>query len=257
MRTKTLWVAVLLAMGVLALSGCNKANTPTENPSGENVEIANPASVYCEEQWGNLVLEGGSWICMFEDGSYCEEWAYFRNECQPGEIIYNTVEEQPKMWMANPASVYCVEQGGESIIMEDEEWNQYWVCRFANWTEVEEWEYFRANNLTEWTSEIYSEEDLAAAKDVIMNRVNEWEVVVESFEVNYAWDEMSTDNLPYCQSLKPDAVECAVFTSSFHIPEQDVQMAGAFEPNADIYGYGWYLGRATAGDWEILTNGFD
>jgi hypothetical protein len=31
---------------------------------------------------------------MFEDGSYCEEWAYYRGECQPGEIIYNTVEEQ-------------------------------------------------------------------------------------------------------------------------------------------------------------------
>jgi hypothetical protein len=30
---------------------------------------------------------------MFEDGSYCEEWSYFRNECQPGEIFYNTISE--------------------------------------------------------------------------------------------------------------------------------------------------------------------
>jgi hypothetical protein len=33
-------------------------------------------------------------------------------------------------------------------------------------------------------------------------------------------------------------------------------MAWAFEPNTDINWYSWYLGRATAGEWEILTNGF-
>jgi hypothetical protein len=31
---------------------------------------------------------------MFEDGSYCEERAYKNGECQPGEIIYNTVEDE-------------------------------------------------------------------------------------------------------------------------------------------------------------------
>jgi hypothetical protein len=34
-------------------------------------------------------------------------------------------------------------------------------------------------------------------------------------------------------------------------------MAGAFEPNADINGWGWTLGRSTAGEWEVLSNGFD
>ena len=254
---KTLWLAVILWLGTVLLAGCNKTNTPVENPSEENVGIANPASVYCEDQWGTLVLEEGSWICMFEDGSYCEEWSYFRNECQPWEIFYNTIEEQPEIWMANPASVYCIEQGWESIIMEDEEWNQYWVCRFADWTEIDEWEYFRANNLTEWASDIYSEEDLAAAEAVILNTVNnEWNVMVESFDLSYAGDEISANNLPYCQSLNPEVVECAVFTSNFYIPEQDVEMAGAFEPNSNINGYGWYVGKTTAGEWWVLTNGF-
>jgi putative hemolysin len=45
-----------LAIGALTLAGCNKSNTPVENPE-EEVEIANPASVYCEENGGTLNLE--------------------------------------------------------------------------------------------------------------------------------------------------------------------------------------------------------
>ena len=89
MKKTTLWIVALLAVATLA--GCNKA--PVENPN-ENAEIANPASVYCEENGGTLVLEEGAWLCMFEDGSYCEEWAYKNGECQPGEIIYNTVDDE-------------------------------------------------------------------------------------------------------------------------------------------------------------------
>ena len=88
MKKTTLWIVALLAVATLA--GCNK--TPVENPD-ENAEIANPASVYCEENGGTLTLEEWAWLCMFEDGSYCEEWAYKNGECQPGDIIYNAVED--------------------------------------------------------------------------------------------------------------------------------------------------------------------
>jgi len=51
--------------------------------------LANPASVYCEEQGGTLEMreeEGGTaGYCIFKDGSECEEWAYFNEECVPGE----------------------------------------------------------------------------------------------------------------------------------------------------------------------------
>ena len=86
---RTLGLVALLAMGALTLSGCNK-NAPVENPD-ENAEMPNPAAVYCEENGGTLNLE--EWLCMFEDGSYCEEWAYQRWECQPGEIMYNTIDD--------------------------------------------------------------------------------------------------------------------------------------------------------------------
>jgi hypothetical protein len=127
------------------------------------------------------------------------------------------------------------------------------MCRLADGTEVEEWEYYRANHpVTE-----LSAEDLAAAEAVIRNEVeNRWDVKIESLEVAYAGDEISSANLEYCQSFNAEATECAVFTSSFHIPEQDTVMAGAFEPNTDITGWSWYLGKNAAGEWEILSNGF-
>jgi hypothetical protein len=51
--------------------------------------MANPASVYCGEQGGRLEIrsdaQGNEYgICIFNDGSECEEWAFFRGECQPG-----------------------------------------------------------------------------------------------------------------------------------------------------------------------------
>lgn len=96
MKTKNLGLVALLAAGVLTLTGCGDN---TAAPIEENVELANPASVYCEENWWILQIETAedwsqSWICLFEDGSYCEEWSYFNNECQPGEIIYNTFSDE-------------------------------------------------------------------------------------------------------------------------------------------------------------------
>jgi putative hemolysin len=53
-------------------------------------QLPNPASVYCLEQGGKLEIrkdaEGNEYgVCVFSDGSECEEWAFFRNECKKGE----------------------------------------------------------------------------------------------------------------------------------------------------------------------------
>jgi hypothetical protein len=61
--------------------------------------MANPASVYCEEQGGRLDIrtaEDGSQmgICVFEDGSECEEWAFYRKECGPGTPAAAPAQEQ-------------------------------------------------------------------------------------------------------------------------------------------------------------------
>jgi putative hemolysin len=80
--------AVLVACG----GGTVEAPEPTESPTADSaVGIANPASVYCEEQGGTLETrldaEGNELgICVFGDGSECEEWAFWRGECVPAPV---------------------------------------------------------------------------------------------------------------------------------------------------------------------------
>jgi putative hemolysin len=50
--------------------------------------LANPASVFCEEQGGSVDIRtdanGGQYgVCVFADGSEVDEWAYFRGEAGP------------------------------------------------------------------------------------------------------------------------------------------------------------------------------
>ena len=72
----------------ITLTACAAPQTGTPQAP---VGIANPASVHCEENGGTLEIrtaEDGSQsgYCTFADGSVCEEWAFFRGECKPGEI---------------------------------------------------------------------------------------------------------------------------------------------------------------------------
>ncbi len=51
--------------------------------------MPNPASVNCTEKGGTLEIRtnaaGEYGVCKFGDGSECEEWAFFRGECKPGD----------------------------------------------------------------------------------------------------------------------------------------------------------------------------
>ena len=76
-------VAAATCTAVLLLAGCSGDDSPEETN-----ELANPASVYCEEQGGRVDIrtdEGGGQfgVCVFDDGTEVEEWAYFRGEAQP------------------------------------------------------------------------------------------------------------------------------------------------------------------------------
>ncbi len=54
-------------------------------------------------------------------------------------------EERPasSYQLANPASEYCISQGGRVDIRQDAIGNQYGVCHFADGHEVEEWALYR------------------------------------------------------------------------------------------------------------------
>ena len=61
--------------------------------SKANTGLANPASVYCGEHGGKLKIKkdisgNESGICVFSDDTRCEEWKYFRGECQSGANIH-------------------------------------------------------------------------------------------------------------------------------------------------------------------------
>ena len=87
MKKILLFISAII-IPVFTLAGCK---TPIQNtkPSDNVVQIANPASVNCTQKGGTLEMrnnEAGQYgVCKFSDGSECEEWAFFRGECKPGD----------------------------------------------------------------------------------------------------------------------------------------------------------------------------
>jgi len=129
-------LTVLLVLGAVLFSAC----APPPPPATDQTGLPNPAAVHCQEQgyqYETRSDEAGNQygVCIFPDGSECDAWAYFRDECQPGD-------EKP-IGMANPASVFCHEQGFQLEVRTDANGNQVGVCVFPDGTECEEWAYFR------------------------------------------------------------------------------------------------------------------
>jgi putative hemolysin len=62
---------------------------PPPPPSENQTEIANPASKYCVDRGFELVIKsspsGQIGYCVFANGNECEEWAYFRGECNESQ----------------------------------------------------------------------------------------------------------------------------------------------------------------------------
>jgi putative hemolysin len=80
-------IILLFLIILILIIGCSTEIGPVEKPEKENIEIANPASVYCEEQGGTVDIrtnEDGDQIgfCIFDDGSECEEWEFYRGGCE-------------------------------------------------------------------------------------------------------------------------------------------------------------------------------
>ncbi len=80
--------SLFVLTGILLLAACNpKPISPTSEAN-----MPNPASVFCEQNGGRLDLRqdssgGVQGVCIFSDGSECDEWAYFRGECAPGDSL--------------------------------------------------------------------------------------------------------------------------------------------------------------------------
>ncbi len=55
-------------------------------------------------------------------------------------------ESDPAPGLANPASVFCEEQGGSVEMETGDEGNEAGICVLPDGSRVDEWEYYRDNN---------------------------------------------------------------------------------------------------------------
>lgn len=114
MNTRNLIISSIIILSIVVI-GCTKpievTSTPITGPG--DVNIANPASVYCEKQGYTLETrldsEGNQYgVCIFPDGSECDEWAYFRGECALGgknPATENKAVEAAKVLLANELKI--------------------------------------------------------------------------------------------------------------------------------------------------------
>lgn len=105
-------------------------------------------------------------------------------------------------------------------------------------------------------SEIYSQEDLQDAVDVIISEIGGWSSVKEVYSVSYCGDESASSQLEYCKSLSEDReyTKCVVFESSFRTT--DSAGSDGFNENSLYDGWKWYLAKTDGGQWELVTWGY-
>src|ERR1051325_6281651 len=106
-RKTLLTLFVMICLGLI--TSCSSAPV---SPTAQ-ANMPNPASVYCEEHSGKLKIvtasDGSqSGVCTFPDNSTCDEWAYFRGECKPGDSISNKTVLQATY---QDPSAYCAAVG--------------------------------------------------------------------------------------------------------------------------------------------------
>lgn len=128
---------IILSILVLLVASCTPTQALPETPTvpppvptdAPQANMPNPASVYCEEQGYiseiRTAADGSqSAACIFPDGSECDEWAFFRNECSPGQYYHAlspTAEstQAPTPFCTGPVAegwrLYCHETLGLSF----------------------------------------------------------------------------------------------------------------------------------------------
>jgi len=122
-RQSLIWITLVLG---LMLYACAKTDSQAvdETESGNTAGIANPASVYCEGLGYELEMRttdvGTSGICIFPDGSECDEWDFLSGRC--GQEFS-----------------YCQTQGYKLI---SEEGSNIGICVFSDGSSCMELDYF-------------------------------------------------------------------------------------------------------------------
>jgi putative hemolysin len=134
---------LIFVLASLFLAACSTPfSTPSQESSQETLGLANPAAKHCVDQGYKYEIrkdaQGNEYgVCIFDDKTECDAWAYFRGECGPKQ------DASGKQELANPASTYCAEQGYKYEMRKDDKGNAYGVCVFDDGAECDAWAYFR------------------------------------------------------------------------------------------------------------------
>jgi len=92
---KVCWTLVFSLLALVFFLGCTSEQGTSVNNSYTG--LPNPASVYCVEHGGRLEIRdtesGQVGYCIFDDGSECEEWAFYNGECAKGEYKNTTTSD--------------------------------------------------------------------------------------------------------------------------------------------------------------------
>jgi putative hemolysin len=133
-----------LSLSLILLTACSApVNQQIATPVSTDIPqaiVPNPASAYCLEQGYTSEIRTAahgsqSGVCIFPDGSECDEWAYFRGECGPTA----PTTEAP----VNPSRVYA-----PKLVASD-------PSLYANWMEYVDRGYrFSFRYPPEWTAEL-------------------------------------------------------------------------------------------------------
>jgi putative hemolysin len=100
----------------------------TQPEAPGQVGLPNPASVYCEEHGGRVDIrsdsEGNQFgMCVFADASECDEWAFYRGECQPSSqqaapqpLVIPAYSNTEYGFSVNPPSTWAIEEHEDYLV---------------------------------------------------------------------------------------------------------------------------------------------
>lgn len=103
------------------------------------------------------------------------------------------------------------------------------------------------------TSNTHTKEDIDNAKNAVFDQFSQFSDA-ELNSLTYSGDEISKDNINYCQELIEDKkiVDCIVFKSNFKTSKW---AKPAWEPNTE-YNWDWYVAKDSNGNWIVATYGY-
>jgi putative hemolysin len=94
-------------------------------------------------KFGKLINQGGQMKGCPEDARICSDGSSVARTGPNCDFALCSDDLTEKSQMANPASVFCEQNGGKLEIRSGTDGGQVGYCKFSNGTECEEWKYFR------------------------------------------------------------------------------------------------------------------